>query len=221
VHHVFLAYPGAEFRLGRRRDDPPHRVAGPPGCRKIASETAGFAARLLLPQAAGVHIFDRFKFATLRGQGMARVTVEDCVLKVPNRFELVLLAAQRAREITSGAPLSIDRDDDKNPVIALREIAEDTIELDHLQDSLVRGMQKHVEIDEPEETPDLEQRLFGVADPTGPVIGEDEIDEEAVEGELEEDLLAVEDEEEIELPEGAAEAEGEEEAESEEPEEEP
>ena len=83
---------------------------------------------------------------------MARVTVEDCVLKVPNRFELVLLAAQRAREITSGAPLSIDRDDDKNPVIALREIAEDTIELDHLQDSLVRGMQKHVEIDEPEET---------------------------------------------------------------------
>ena len=154
---------------------------------------------------------------------MARVTVEDCVLKVPNRFELVLLAAQRAREITSGAPLSIDRDDDKNPVIALREIAEDTIELDHLQDSLVRGMQKHVEIDEPEETPDLEQRLFGVADPTGPVIGEDEIDEEAVEGELEEDLLAVEDEEEIELPEdeGAAEAEGEEEAESEEAEEKP
>ena len=152
---------------------------------------------------------------------MARVTVEDCVLKVPNRFELVLLAAQRAREITSGAPLSIDRDDDKNPVIALREIAEDTIELDHLQDSLVRGMQKHVEIDEPEETPDLEQRLFGVADPTGPVIGEDEIDEEAVEGELEEDLLAVEDEEEVELPEGAAEAEGEEEAESEEPEAEP
>ena len=140
---------------------------------------------------------------------MARVTVEDCVLKVPNRFELVLLAAQRAREITSGAPLSIDRDDDKNPVIALREIAEDTIELDHLQDSLVRGMQKHVEIDEPEETPDLEQRLFGVADPTGPAIGEDEIDEEAVEGELEEDLLAVEDEEEVELPEGTAEAEAE------------
>ena len=152
---------------------------------------------------------------------MARVTVEDCVLKVPNRFELVLLAAQRAREITSGAPLSIDRDDDKNPVIALREIAEATVELDHLQDTLIRGMQKHVEIDEPEETPDLEQRLFGVADPTGPVIGEDEIDEEAVEGELEEDLLAVEDEEEIELPEGAAEAEGEEEAESEEPEAEP
>ena len=127
---------------------------------------------------------------------MARVTVEDCVLKVPNRFELVLLAAQRAREITSGAPLSLERDDDKNPVVALREIADDTIPLDHLQDSLVRGMQKHIEMDEPEETPELEQNLFGVAEPTGSVIGEDEIDEEAVEGELEEDLLAVEDEEE-------------------------
>jgi DNA-directed RNA polymerase subunit omega len=130
---------------------------------------------------------------------MARVTVEDCVVKVPNRFELVLLAAQRAREITSGAPLSLDRDNDKNPVVALREIADTTIELDHLKDSLVRGMQKHVEIDEPEEAPDLEQTLFGVADPTGPVIGEDEIDDEAVDEELEEDLLAVADEDEIEL----------------------
>src|SRR5690349_15784817 len=126
---------------------------------------------------------------------MARVTVEDCVLKVPNRFELVLLAAQRAREITSGAPLTLDRDDDKNPVVALREIADDTVALDHLQDSLVRGMQKHVEIDEPEEAPELEQTLFGVADPTDAIIGEDEIDEEAVEEELDEDLLAVEDEE--------------------------
>ncbi len=128
---------------------------------------------------------------------MARVTVEDCVVKVPNRFELVLLAAQRAREITSGAPLTLDRDDDKNPVVALREIADDTVGLDHLQDSLVRGMQKHVEMDEPEETPELEQTLFGVADSIGPIIGEDEIDEEAVAGELEEDLLAVEDEDDL------------------------
>lgn len=128
---------------------------------------------------------------------MARVTVEDCVLKVPNRFQLVLLAAQRAREITSGAPLTLDRDDDKNPVVALREIADDTVPLDHLQDSLVRGMQKHIEMDEPEEVPELETTLFGVADPTGPVIGEDEIDEEAVEDELEEDLLAVEDDSEL------------------------
>jgi DNA-directed RNA polymerase subunit omega len=131
---------------------------------------------------------------------MARVTTEDCVVKVPNRFELVLLAAQRAREITSGAPLSVDRDDDKNPVVALREIADETIALDHLKDSLVRGMQKHVEIDEPEETPELEPTLFGMADPSGPVISEDEIDEEAVDDELEEDLLAVEDEDEIAAP---------------------
>src|SRR6187200_2766387 len=98
---------------------------------------------------------------------MARVTVEDCVVKIPNRFELVLLAAQRAREVVSGAPLTVERDDDKNPVIALREIAEETIPLEGLRDSLVRGMQKHVEIDEPEETPDLEQTLFGIPDPTG------------------------------------------------------
>jgi DNA-directed RNA polymerase subunit omega len=136
---------------------------------------------------------------------MARVTVEDCVVRVPNRFELVLLAAQRAREITSGAPLSLDRDDDKNPVVALREIAEDTVALDHLQESLVRGMQKHVEMDEPEEAPELEQTLFGIADPTGPVISENEVDEEAVEEELEEDLLAVEEEE--DLPELAEEEE--------------
>jgi DNA-directed RNA polymerase subunit omega len=129
---------------------------------------------------------------------MARVTVEDCVLKVPNRFELVLLAAQRAREITSGAPLSLDRDDDKNPVVALREIADETVGLDQLKDSLVRGMQKHVEMDEPEEAPELEQTLFGIADPVGSVIGEEEIDEEAVEGELDEDMLSVADEDEEE-----------------------
>jgi DNA-directed RNA polymerase subunit omega len=128
---------------------------------------------------------------------MARVTVEDCVVKIPNRFELVLLAAQRAREITSGAPLSLDRDDDKNPVVALREIAEDTVALDHLQESLVRGMQKHVEMDEPEEAPELEQTLFGIADPTGPVISQNETDEEAIDEELEEDLLAIEEEEDL------------------------
>lgn len=125
---------------------------------------------------------------------MARVTVEDCVVRVPNRFELVLLAAQRAREISSGAPLSLDRDDDKNPVVALREIADETVSLDHLKDSVVRGMQKHVEMDEPEEeAPELEQSLFGIAEPTGAVIGEDEVDEEAVEEELEEDMLTVAD----------------------------
>ena len=93
--------------------------------------------------------------------------------------------------------MTLDRDDDKNPVIALREIADETFQLSHLKDSLIRGMQKHIEMDEPEETPDLDQTLFGVADPTGSVIGEDEIDEEAVEDELDEDMLAIEDEEEI------------------------
>jgi DNA-directed RNA polymerase subunit omega len=82
---------------------------------------------------------------------MARVTVEDCVLQVPNRFDLVMLAAQRARDISSGAELTIERDRDKNPVVALREIADETIELEHLAESLVLGLQKHVEIDEPEE----------------------------------------------------------------------
>jgi DNA-directed RNA polymerase subunit omega len=106
---------------------------------------------------------------------MARVTVEDCVVKVPNRFELVLLAAQRAREITSGAPLSIDRDDDKNPVVALREIADETVALDHLKSSVVRGMQKHVEIDEPEETHELEldTALFGIGEPAGALMDEE------------------------------------------------
>ena len=70
---------------------------------------------------------------------MARVTVEDCVLKVPNRFELVLLAAQRARDIAAGAPLTVEKDNDKNPVIALREIADETVGLDHLQNAVVRA----------------------------------------------------------------------------------
>jgi DNA-directed RNA polymerase subunit omega len=111
---------------------------------------------------------------------MARVTVEDCVLKVPNRFELVLFAAQRTREITAGAPLTVDRDDDKNPVVALREIAEETIEIDHLRTVVVRGMQKHVEIDEPEETHELEldTGLFGVIPPAG-VLTREEIGSEA------------------------------------------
>ncbi len=74
---------------------------------------------------------------------MARVTVEDCVLKVPNRFELVLLAAQRAKNIASGSAPSVDRDNDKNTVIALREIAEDKIALDDLRNTLVTGMQKN------------------------------------------------------------------------------
>ena len=140
---------------------------------------------------------------------MARVTVEDCVLQVPNRFELVLLAAQRAREITAGGPLTLDRDDDKNPVVALREIAEETVALDHLRGSVVRGMQKHVEIDEPEEAPELEfePTLFGVT-PQSEVPIEEEVDFEADDaGEEEEEAIVEEDALEEELGEDMLEAE--------------
>ncbi|AWN50941.1 MULTISPECIES: DNA-directed RNA polymerase subunit omega [unclassified Methylobacterium] len=81
---------------------------------------------------------------------MARVTVEDCIDKVENRFELVLLAGHRARLLSSGAPLTIDRDRDKNPVVALREIADETITPDDLKEQLIHSLQKYVEVDEPE-----------------------------------------------------------------------
>ena len=82
---------------------------------------------------------------------MARVTVEDCVEKIPTRFELVALAAQRARHISAGAALTIDRDDDKNPVVSLREIADQTVDLAELKEELIRSLQRHVEQDEPED----------------------------------------------------------------------
>lgn len=81
---------------------------------------------------------------------MARVTVEDCIDKVENRFELVLLASHRARMISSGAAIQVDRDNDKNPVVALREIADSRFAPDDLQEDLIHSLQKHVEVDEPE-----------------------------------------------------------------------
>lgn len=81
---------------------------------------------------------------------MARVTVEDCIDKVDNRFELVLLASHRARLISQGAQITIDRDNDKNPVVALREIADEMLSPDDLKEDLIHSLQKHVEIDEPE-----------------------------------------------------------------------
>jgi DNA-directed RNA polymerase subunit omega len=93
---------------------------------------------------------------------MARVTVEDCVDKIPNRFDLVLMAAQRARQISGGADLTIDRDRDKNPVVALREIADVKLDQEVLKDKLISGMQKHADIDKPEEVnemAELEQEL--------------------------------------------------------------
>lgn len=82
---------------------------------------------------------------------MARVTVEDCVEKIPNRFELVAIAAQRARHISAGAALTIERDNDKNPVVSLREIADQTVDLAELGEDLIKSLQRHVEQDEPED----------------------------------------------------------------------
>ncbi|HEY8009049.1 MAG TPA: DNA-directed RNA polymerase subunit omega [Methylocella sp.] len=81
---------------------------------------------------------------------MARVTVEDCIDKVENRFELVLIASHRARIIAAGAPIMVDRDNDKNPVVALREIAESSLAPDDLKEDFIQSLQKHVEVDEPE-----------------------------------------------------------------------
>ena len=102
---------------------------------------------------------------------MARVTVEDCVQKVPNRFELVLLAAQRARNLSRGEELTVDRDNDKNPVVALREIAEETIELGRIEQDLIKSLSRAPE-PEPadEEVLDLiptDQNIFGLQDVSG------------------------------------------------------
>jgi DNA-directed RNA polymerase subunit omega len=94
---------------------------------------------------------NQFNVLGLGGRRMARVTVEDCVLRVPNRFDLVMVAAQRARDVAAGAQLTIERDNDKNPVVALREIADGTVDTENLNHALVKGLQKVVEMDEPEE----------------------------------------------------------------------
>lgn len=84
---------------------------------------------------------------------MARVTVEDCIDKVDNRFDLVLLASHRARQVSQGAMITVDRDNDKNPVVALREIADETLSPGDLKEDLIHSLQKHVEVDEPEPDP--------------------------------------------------------------------
>src|SRR3954453_3490568 len=119
---------------------------------------------------------------------MARVTVEDCIDKVDNRFELVLLAGHRARQISQGAQITVPRDNDKNPVIALREIAEETLSPDDLKEDLIHSLQKHVEVDEPEADGE------GLADQTtGAVAATDADDTEdniTFDRMTEEDLLA-------------------------------
>ncbi len=104
---------------------------------------------------------------------MARVTVEDCVDKVPNRFELVMLAAHRAREISAGAPLTVNRDNDKNPVVSLREIADETQQAEDLRERMIEANQTQIEVDEAEE--DSMSLLMG-AEADKPV--EDDMSEE-------------------------------------------
>jgi DNA-directed RNA polymerase subunit omega len=126
---------------------------------------------------------------------MARVTVEDCVTRVPNRFDLVLLGARRGRDIAAGAPLTVERDNDKNAVVALREIADGTISTEVLGDQIIRAFQKHVEVDEPEaemmelsaSAEDLSQ-LAGEAAKTKVAVEDDEA--------LEDDEAPIEDDDE-------------------------
>ncbi|TPK69091.1 DNA-directed RNA polymerase subunit omega [Mesorhizobium sp. B2-4-19] len=119
---------------------------------------------------------------------MARVTVEDCIDKVDNRFELVLLAGHRARQISQGAQITVPRDNDKNPVIALREIADETLSPDDLKEDLIHSLQKHVEVDEPEAEGEV------IADQTGGAVAATETDDAedniTFDRMTEEDLLA-------------------------------
>ena len=105
---------------------------------------------------------------------MARVTVEDCVDKVPNRFDLVMLASHRAREISAGEAITVERDNDKNPVVALREIADETQNVDDLRERMIESNQTQIEVDEPEE--DSMALLMGAESADKPV--EDEMSEE-------------------------------------------
>jgi len=135
---------------------------------------------------------------------MARVTVEDCVEKVPNRFRLVMLAAQRARELSVGAPITVDRDNDKNPVVALREIAEETVLVADLEEDLIQGLQRHADTDDPEEETAallaVEEELTASADADafGAVLEEEDAPEaeELPEAEMGEDIPSEEDDDE-------------------------
>lgn len=119
---------------------------------------------------------------------MARVTVEDCIDKVDNRFELVLLASHRARQISQGAPITVDRDKDKNPVVALREIADETLSPGDLKEDLIHSLQKHVEVDEPEQDAGA---LIGGGNVAAKTEDEDEMPETISFDQMsEEDLLA-------------------------------
>ena len=103
---------------------------------------------------------------------MARVTVEDCVLKIPNRFKLVMMAAQRSRELSVGGEPTLDRDNDKNPVVALREIADETVPLDELENAVVEGLQRNIDVDELAEEED--EDMLQVTEALNELAGLDE-----------------------------------------------
>ncbi len=117
---------------------------------------------------------------------MARVTVEDCIDKVPNRFELILLAAHRARAVSAGAPITVERDNDKNPVVALREIAEETLSPDDVKEDLIHSMQRYVEVDEPEGDGGL---TVGAEEKTPTLTRDDMANDTAIDPLSEEELL--------------------------------
>lgn len=118
---------------------------------------------------------------------MARVTVEDCIDKVENRFELVLLASHRARQISQGSSITINRDNDKNPVVALREIADETLSPGDLKEDLIHSLQKHVEVDEPEPDP---SRFLQTNEAEDAVVEDDIAEAVAFASMSEEELLA-------------------------------
>jgi len=117
---------------------------------------------------------------------MARVTVEDCIDKVPNRFELILLTAHRARAIAAGAPITVERDNDKNPVVALREIAEQTLSPNDVEEDLIHSMQRYVDVDEPEADTGAP---IGTDEPTPALTRDDMANDMAIDPLSEEELL--------------------------------
>lgn len=127
---------------------------------------------------------------------MARVTVEDCILKVPNRFELVLLTAQRARDISAGAPLTIDRDNDKTTVVSLREIADETVEVDGLRTAVIQGLQKTVDFDEPEDDAEMQAIEIELAEASMNLDLSQEMREDSLNEQDETDFIAPEETEE-------------------------
>lgn len=132
---------------------------------------------------------------------MARVTVEDCIDKIPNRYELLMVAAQRAKDISAGSALTVNRDNDKNSVVALREIAEGKVNIEELQHSLVMGLQKFVDVEEPEEEEleimAAERELADLDEQFSGLISQDEISDAMQIHSNDEDMAAIDDNEDV------------------------